>query len=166
MQFRHYRSMASTTPRRPMLSVLHQKTIFFFLFFSFLSFFLSFFFFISFYFFISIYTTNHWRIGLMLHTLLTIRILMKFLQGRTKKISCRLTHPICSTLHYANFLYLKRGKKVGNKFCLPHPMLHCPIPSQMCVCIFYIVYFYIYYSSLIIFKTFYYHLLITPLFHS
>ena len=118
-------------------------------------------FFFSFLFFISTYTTNHWRIGLMLHTLLTIRILMKFLQGRTKKISCRLTHPICSTLHYANFLYLKRGKKVGNKFCLPHPMLHCPIPSQMCVCVFYI-----YYSSLIIFKTFYYHLLITPLFHS
>ena len=148
-----------------MLSVLHQKTIFFFLFFSFLSFILSFFF--SFFFFLSPLIlpiieelvwcfTRYWL----------LESLWSSYKGGQKKSPA--AWPILFVLLYTMQIFFtsKGGKKVGNKFCLPHPMLHCPIPSQMCVCIFYIVYFYIYYSSLIIFKTFYYHLLITPLFHS
>ena len=142
MQFRHYRPMASTTPRRPMLSVLHQKTIFFFLFFSFL-FFLSFFlFFISFYIFISTYTTNHWRIGLMLHTLLTIRILMKFLQGRKKNI-LPLYPSYLFYLILCKFSLPQEGEKGGGTSfaCLT---LCCPALSHhKCVYAYFIWYIFI-----------------------
>ena len=151
-----------------MLSVLHQKTIFFFLFFSF---FLSLFFFFNFFlFFLSPLIlpiieelvwcfTRYWL----------LESLWSSYKGG-KKISCRSTHPICSTWFYANFLYLKKGKKVGEQVLLASPYVALPYPiTNVCMHILYgiyLYYFYIYYSSLIIFKTFYYRLLITPLFHS